>query len=120
LSGIPYKHQTLQDVNERGLKTSWQVDQRIYIPYCTLAGFVAVWAISGLLVVVDTISGIPPGTFFAVIGISLGFNDQTVTQYVGFGLHLVTGTIAGDTYGQASTFWQWVAPYCYIMGYLLG
>lgn len=39
--------------------------------------------------------GTPPGTFFAVIGISLGFNDPTVAQYVGFALHLLTGTVAG-------------------------
>jgi hypothetical protein len=49
-------------IYEKSLKTSWQ---RVYIPYCTLAGFIAVWAISGLLVVVDLVSGTPPGTFFA-------------------------------------------------------
>ena len=76
------------------MKASSRVDQRVYIPYCTLAGFIAVWAISGLLVVVDLVSGTPSGTFFAVIGISLGFNDPTVAQYVGFGLHLLTGTVA--------------------------
>jgi hypothetical protein len=120
LSGIPYIHQVPQYGYEKGLKTGWQVDQRVYIPYCTLAGFVAVWAISGLLVVVDIISGTPPGTFFAVIGISLGFNDPTVAQYVGFGLHLLTGTIAGNIYGQASTFWRWIAPYDYHHGIITG
>jgi hypothetical protein len=107
-------------IYEKSLKTSWQVDQRVYIPYCTLAGFIAVWAISGLLVVVDLVSGTPPGTFFAVIGISLGFNDPAVAQYAGFGLHLLTGTIAGNIFGQASTFWRWIAPYNYHHGIITG
>ena len=48
---------------------------RQFIIYCSLAGFISAWAISGLLVIVDIISGTPAGTFFAVIGASLGFND---------------------------------------------
>ena len=39
---------------------------------------------------VDYISGTPAGTFFAVIGLSLGINDPALAQYVGFGLHLLT------------------------------
>ena len=83
-------------------------------------GFIAVWAISGLLVIVDLVSGTPPGTFFAVIGISLGFNDPAVAQYVGFGLHLLTGTVAGNIFGQASTYWRWFAPYDYHHGIITG
>ena len=55
-----------------------------------------------------------------MIGISLDFNDPTVAQYVGFGLHLVMGTITGNIYGQASTFWQWIAPYGYHHGIITG
>ena len=102
------------------MKASGHIDQRVYIPYCTLAGFIAVWAISGLLVVVDLVSGTPPGTFFAVIGISLGFNDPTVAQYVGFALHLSTGTVAGNIFGQASTNWRWIAPRNYRHGIITG
>lgn len=102
------------------MKACWQVDQRVYIPYCTLAGFIAVWAISGLLVIVDLVSGTLPGTFFAVIGISLGFNDPAVAQYVGLGLHLLTGTVAGNIFGQASTYWRWIAPYDYLHGIITG
>ena len=40
-----------------------------------MAGFISAWAISGLLVIVDVVSGTPAGTFFAVIGMSLGFSD---------------------------------------------
>lgn len=102
------------------MKMDRQVDQRVYILYCTLAGFISVWAISGLLVIVDIVSGTPPGTFFAVIGISLGFNDPALAQYVGFALHLLTGTAAGNIFGQVSAFWRWIAPYDYRHGVITG
>jgi hypothetical protein len=38
--------------------------QQLFIPYCSIAGFIGAWAISGLLVIVDIISGTPAGTFF--------------------------------------------------------
>ena len=85
--------------------------RKLFLLYCTLAGFISAWAISGLLVIVDVISGTPAGTFFAVIGISLGFNDPVAAQYVGFILHVITGTAAGNIYGQLSLFWSKVAPY---------
>ena len=68
------------------------------------------WAFSGMLVLVDYVSGTPAGTFFAVIGLSLGINDRAVAQYVGFGLYLLTGTVAGNVYGRASIFWRRMAP----------
>ena len=98
----------------------WKVDQKMYILYCTIAGFISVWAISGLLVLVGYVSGTPAGTFFAVIGISLGINDPALAQYVGFGLHLVTGTVAGNIYGQASIFWRKMAPNSYRRGIMTG
>lgn len=85
--------------------------QRLFILYCSIAGFISAWAISGLLVIVDIISGTPAGTFFAVIGISLGFNDPVAAQYVGFVLHVITGMVAGNVFGQISLFWSKVAPY---------
>ena len=98
----------------------WKVDQKMYIVYCTIAGFISVWAISGLLMLVDYISGTPSGTFFAVIGISLGINDPVTAQYVGFGLHLLTGTVAGNIYGQVSIFWRKIAPNSYRHGIKTG
>jgi hypothetical protein len=85
--------------------------RRQFILYCTVAGFISAWAISGLLVIVDIISGSPAGTFFAVIGVSLGFNDPFVAQYVGFILHVITGMAAGNVFGQISLFWSKIAPY---------
>jgi hypothetical protein len=82
-----------------------------FVLYCTLAGFISSWAISGLLVIVDVISGTPAGTFFAVIGISLGFSDPVSAQYIGFILHVTTGMAAGNIFGQISLFWSKIAPY---------
>ena len=85
--------------------------RRQFILYCSLAGFISAWAISGLLVIVDNISDSPVGTFFAVIGISLGFSDPIAAQYIGFILHVITGTAAGNVFGQISLFWSKIAPY---------
>jgi hypothetical protein len=82
-----------------------------YILYCSLAGFIASWAISGMLAIVDYYTGTQVGTFFAVIGISLGFNDPGVAQYVGFALHLLTGMTAGNIFGQVALFWPKMSPY---------
>ena len=105
---------------EAKITTVWKVDQKMYILYCTIAGFISVWAISGLLVLVDYVSETPAGTFFAVIGLSLGINDPVLAQYVGFGLHLLTGTVAGNVYGQASIFWRKMAPNSYRRGMMTG
>ena len=59
----------------------------------------------------DVISGTPAGTFFAVIGVSLGFNDPVSAQYIGFILHIMTGMAAGNIFGQLALFWQKIAPY---------
>src|SRR5690242_19846333 len=84
---------------------------RQLILYCSLAGSISAWAISGLLVIVDIISGIPAGTFFAVIGVSLGFDDPASAQYIGFALHIMTVIAAGNIFGQISLFWSKIAPY---------
>jgi hypothetical protein len=54
--------------------------------------------------IVDFISQTPTGNFFEVIGISLGFYEPGVAQYVGFILHLLTGLTAGNIFGQISYF----------------
>ena len=45
---------------------------KLFIDYCSIAGFISAWAISGLLVVIDRYPVMPAGTFFGVIGTSLG------------------------------------------------
>ena len=98
----------------------WQNTPKMLIVYCTLAGLISAWAISGLLVLVDAASGTPPGTFFAVIGLSLGFNDPASAQYIGLGLHILTGTVAGNIFGQIALFWRKLIPYNVKRGVYLG
>jgi hypothetical protein len=84
---------------------------KILIVYCTLAGLISAMIISGLLEIIDFASRTPGGTFFAVIGLSLGFNDPSSAQYIGFGLHILTGTVAGNIFGQVALFWRKLIPY---------
>ena len=90
------------------------------ILYSTFAGFITAWAISGLLVIVDIISQTPIGTFFAVIGTSLGFYDPAISQYIGFALHISSGTVAGNIFGQVSLFWNKLFPYNFKRGVTYG
>jgi hypothetical protein len=87
-----------------------QKSSKLYIIYCSLAGLIAAWAISGLLTIVDFISQTPAGSSFGVIGISLGFYDPSIAQYIGFVLHLLTGLTAGNIFGQISLFWNGLSP----------
>lgn len=84
---------------------------KMLIVYCTLAGLISAMAISSLLELIDLVSGTPYGTFFAVIGLSLGINDPNEAQYIGFGLHLLTGTVAGNIFGQLALFWRKLIPF---------
>ena len=54
------------------LKFKIEDSPKLFIVYCSLAGFIASWGISGLLVSIDVISQTPPGSFFGIIGVSLG------------------------------------------------
>lgn len=93
---------------------------RMLIVYCTFAGLISAMIISGLLEVIDFASGTPSGTFFAVIGLSLGINEPASAQYVGMALHTLTGTVAGNIFGQVTLFWKKLVPYNLKYGVYLG
>jgi len=93
------------------LKSKIEESPKLFILYCSLAGFIASWGISGLLVSIDVISQTPPGSFFGMIGVSLGFYDPATAALIGFTLHILTGTIAGNIFGQVSIFWRRISPY---------
>jgi hypothetical protein len=97
-----------------------ECSSKMLIVYCTFAGLISAMIISGLLEVIDFASGTPSGTFFAVIGLSLGFNDPATAQYVGIGLHTLTGTVAGNIFGQVALFWKKLIPYNVKTGVYLG
>ncbi|MER3408227.1 MAG: hypothetical protein C4292_05675 [Nitrososphaera sp.] len=61
--------------------------------YGALAGLIATWSISTAIAASELELQLPMGTFYAVIGTSLGVaGDSQLGAYAGFGLHLMTGT----------------------------
>ena len=67
--------------------------------YGAIAGLIATWSISTAIAASELELGLPISTFYAVMGISLGFVDFVTAAYLGFGLHLLTGTIVGAISG---------------------
>ncbi len=67
--------------------------------YGAIAGLIATWSISTAIAASELELGLPISTFYAVMGISLGSMDFVTAAYLGFGLHLLTGTILGAAFG---------------------
>jgi hypothetical protein len=67
--------------------------------YGAVAGLIATWSISTAIAASEFELGLPLSTFYAVIGMSLGYSDFYQAAYLGFGLHLLTGTILGTIFG---------------------
>ena len=67
--------------------------------YGAISGLVATWAISTAIAASELELGFPISTFYAVMGISLGSNEFVTAAYLGFGLHILTGTILGAIIG---------------------
>src|SRR5918994_289943 len=71
----------------------------IGVKYGSIAGLIATWSISTAIAASELELGLPISTFYSIIGISLGSNDFITSAYLGFGLHLATGTILGAISG---------------------
>jgi hypothetical protein len=67
--------------------------------YGAIAGLIATWSVSTAIAASEIELGLPISTFYAVMGISLGLTDFVTAAYLGFGLHLLTGTILGAIIG---------------------
>src|SRR5215210_89806 len=67
--------------------------------YGAIAGLIATWSISTAIAASELELGLPISTFYAVMGISLGSTNFVTAAYLGFGLHLFTGTILGAIIG---------------------
>ncbi len=63
-----------------------------------LAGIAASWAIFGMILAVGGQLGLPPQTFYQMVGVSLGVNAEWPATYLGFLLHMMTGGIIGIVY----------------------
>jgi hypothetical protein len=66
--------------------------------YGAIAGFIATWTISTAVAGSELELGLPIGTFYSIIGISFGLNGN-MAAYLGFGLHILAGTVLGAIIG---------------------
>ena len=74
--------------------------------YGLAAGFIATWSISSAIAAAEFALHLQIGTFYSIIGISLGLNNATTAAYMGFGLHLLTGTVLGALLGAVGIRWK--------------
>ena len=70
-------------------------------PSWIIAGLTASWAIFGFILAIDSELNLPPGTFYKMIGLAFGI-DSSYAVYIGFLLHMITGTIIGIVYSTLS------------------
>jgi hypothetical protein len=68
------------------------------VKYGAIAGFIATWTISTAVAGSELELGLPIGTFYSIIGISLGLTDS-MAAFLGFGVHILAGTILGAVIG---------------------
>jgi hypothetical protein len=69
------------------------------VKYGAIAGLIATWSISTAIAASELELGLPISTFYSIMGVSLGSIDFITAAYLGFGLHLITGTILGAIIG---------------------
>lgn len=74
--------------------------------YGAFAGFIATWSISTAIAASEVVLGLQISTFYSIMGISLGLNNVINAAYMGFGLHLLTGTIIGAVLGAIGIRWK--------------
>lgn len=69
--------------------------------YGAIAGAIATWSISSILALIEAGMGLPVGAFYSIIGFALGMDNVITASYIGFGLHILTGTMMGALVGAA-------------------
>jgi hypothetical protein len=67
-----------------------------------IAGLIAAFILVGLIFVGDTVLELPLGTFYSIIGVAMAGLELPVSIYFGVGLHLLTGTLVGATFGYVT------------------
>lgn len=83
----------------RPVSTRLALSSRRALLYGAIAGFIATWSISTAIAASEIELGLPVSTFYAIMALSLGAADPMSAAYLGFGLHLATGTILGGGIG---------------------
>ena len=74
--------------------------------YGAFAGLIATWSLSSAIAASELVLGLQIGTFYSIVGISLGLNNVITAAVVGFGLHLLTGTALGALLGAIGIRWK--------------
>jgi hypothetical protein len=74
--------------------------------YGAFAGLIATWSISSAIAASELVLGLQIGTFYSIIGISLGLNNVVTAAAIGFGLHLLIGTALGSLLGAIGIRWK--------------
>ena len=65
---------------------------------------IASWSISTAIAIAEVVLGLKISTFYSILGLSSGLTDNYVSApYLGFGLHIITGTILGAVVGYIIT-----------------
>ena len=104
-------------------KTENQIELMVLykgIKYGAFAGFLATWAISSAIVAAELILGLRISTFYSIIGISLGSNDIVSAGYIGFGLHILVGTLIGALLGAIGIRWKEIRMFDPLKSALVG
>ena len=76
------------------------------VKYGAFAGFIATWSISSVIAVTELLLGLSMGTFYSIIGISLGAYSTMTSASIAFGLHLLIGTMIGAVFGIIGIRWK--------------
>jgi hypothetical protein len=74
--------------------------------YGAFAGLIATWSISSAIAVSELALGLQIGTFYSIIGISLGLNNVIIAASLGFGIHILIGTALGAVLGAVGIRWK--------------
>ena len=74
--------------------------------YGAFAGLIATWSISSAIAVSELALGLQIGTFYSIIGISIGLNNVIIAASLGFGIHLLIGTALGAVLGAVGIRWK--------------
>jgi hypothetical protein len=91
------------------------------ILYGAIAGFIASWSISTAIAIAEVVLGLQISTFYSILGLSSELTDNFATAaYLGFGLHIVTGTILGAVVGYIITRWKESIMLKHYKGTLIG
>jgi hypothetical protein len=91
-----------------------------WIVYGAFAGLIATWAVSSVIAASEVAIGLQISTFYSVMGIGLGLNNVITAAYVGFGLHLLTGSALGGVLGAIGIRWKKIKMLNLLKNTLLG